>query len=80
LAVLEHREVGGGQPADRAAILVEHGDVDLDRVDAGLERGCLGRRELLPCGRAGQQHEPAGEDTDTGFHDGILSGSWRLGL
>ena len=37
LAVLEHREIGGAQTGDGTPLLVEHGDVELDDVNAGAE-------------------------------------------
>ena len=44
LAVLEHGEIRHRQPADRSAVVVEDGDVEVEDLDAGLERR---RRRLL---------------------------------
>src|SRR5919197_4557483 len=45
LAIDLHVEVGGGQSGNRTPILVEHGDRELDDVDAALEA----RNLLLRC-------------------------------
>ena len=47
LPVLEHGEIRRRQPPHRPAILVEHGDVELDDVDACPEGGRLNRRRRL---------------------------------
>jgi hypothetical protein len=63
LAVLEHREIRGGQATNRLAILVEDGHVHLDNVQAGLKSG---PRLLI---LAGERTRLAGEaNRDT--HDG----------
>jgi hypothetical protein len=53
LAGLKNREIGGGQSANRLAILVEHRDVERDDVNARTEGG-LGEPK-----RSGSQEEEA---------------------